>query len=251
MAGKQIIIYVLAIIILMTAYLALAHFFIFQRIGAAKLITPIRQDSYVLNSGSEKNQAITYVALGDSLTAGVGADKYEESYPYLVAKVIADKRSENINLKGLAYPGAKTSDLINDLLIPAITVKPDLVTLLIGINDVYGNISAAVFKKNYQNILERLAKDTSAKIYLIGLPYIGSPKALLFPYNYYYFARIREFNRIIKGLALKYNFKYIDLATPELIELGNNLKYYSRDLFHPSVFGYKIWAQKIYDDINQ
>jgi len=252
MAGKRkIIIYTLVIGATAAVYLTLAHFFIFYLIRTAALKVPERQEIYLV--GTEKTMAnnLLYAALGDSLTAGVGVSKYEESYPYLLAQNLADSRNYKISLKNFSYPGAKTSDLINDLLAPAIAAKPDLITLLIGTNDVYGNIEQAVFKKNYQYILGRLTKETQAKIYLIGLPYIGSLKLLLTPYNYYYYSKISRFNKIIRELAATYDVKYIDLATPARPEFEKNQAYYAEDLFHPSALGYKLWAQIIYDDINR
>ena len=251
MAGKRKIIFYCLIFVIAAAYLTLAYFFIFYRIGAAGLKAPVGQDSYIL--GSEKTTAknLTYAALGDSLTAGVGASIYQESYPYLLALDLAARGDKTITLKNFSNPGDKTSDLINNLLAPAIASKPDLVTLLIGVNDVYDNVSPAVFKKNYQSILDRLTKETTAKIYLINLPFVGSSELLLKPYDYYFYGQIGKFNEIIRELAVAYNLKYIDLATPALAESKTNQSYYSGDLFHPSASGYKFWAKIIYDDINQ
>jgi len=248
---RKKIIYGLIIMAMIAAYLILAHYSIFYRIKYAGLKAPDRQDSYTLGANKNMISSSLYAALGDSLTAGVGASKYEESYPFLLAQKFTFQADGEVNLKNYSYPGAKTSDLINDLLTPAIAVKPDVVTLLIGVNDVYGNVSPAVFRKNYQLILDRLSKETKAKIYLINLPYLGSSKLLLTPYNYYYGWRTAKFNEIIRELAAAYSLKYIDLAEPTLVESKKNSSYYAEDLFHPSAVGYKLWARIIYDAINQ
>lgn len=249
--NKKIMIYGLIIIFAVAAYLALAHFFIYYRIGVAGLKMVGRQDAYVLGAGKAGAKDLSYVALGDSLTAGIGAAKYEDSWPYLLARKLAGEGKNKITLKSFSYPGAKTADLIDNLLEPAVAAKPDMITLLIGTNDAYGKVSPAAFKKNYRLILERLTKETKADIYLIGLPFLGSPELLLKPYNYYFYFRTKEFNEIIRELAGEYKLKYVDLAMPVLIESEANRSYYAADLFHPSAEGYKFWAKIIYDDINQ
>jgi lysophospholipase L1-like esterase len=262
MAGKRkIIIYCLIIAAALAAYLALAHFSIFYRIQAAGLKSPNRQDFYIIGEDKTMAKNLLYAALGDSLTAGVGALKYEESYPYLLARNLAGEKQykinlhikfgAGINLKNFSYPGAKTADLISDLLPQAVAAQPDLITLLIGANDVFGGVSQAAFKKNYQYILERLTEETKAKIYLINLPHLGSPKLLLAPYNYYYYFKVWQFNKIIQELAAKYSLKYIDLSSAASPEFKKDQSYYAEDLFHPSALGYKLWARIIYDGINQ
>jgi lysophospholipase L1-like esterase len=240
-------IFIIAIIII-ALYLYLSHAYIYYKISRVDLESPYKQ-SYFLGEESASLKNLVFAALGDSLTAGVGADKYEDSYPYLLAQKLSENNT--IALKNFSFPGARTAGLIKNLLSPAIAENPDIVTLLIGINDVHGNVSASKFKKNYQYILERLTKETNAKIYIISIPAIGSDKLILPPYRYYFNWRTIKFNNIIKELAGDYNIKYIDLnaATAELFK--KNGGHYAADLFHPSAAGYSLWAKIIYDDINQ
>lgn len=246
----KIIIYCFVVIALIGAYLILAHYYFFHKIISANLKMPEAQDVYTLGDDKNATEDLLYVALGDSLTAGVGVENYEKSYPYLLAEKLAAGGKNKITLKNFSYPGAKTSDLINDFLASAIAQKPDIITLLIGTNDVYGRVSTTAFRKNYQNILDQLTKNTKAKIYIINLPQIGSNKLLLPPYNFYYNWRVRKFNEIIKELAANYQVKYLDLAAPALVQFKDDQTNYSADLFHPSANGYKIWANIIYDAIN-
>jgi lysophospholipase L1-like esterase len=236
------------ITIIAVLYLYLSHAYIYYKISRADLKSPYQQ-SYYLAGDNASMKNLVYAALGDSLTSGVGADKYEDSYPYLLAQKLI--KGDAITLKNFSFPGARTGGLINNLLPPAIAANPDIITLLIGVNDVHGNISDAKFKKNYQYILERLAKETNAKIYAIAIPSIGSNALIPFPYKYYFNWKTVKFNNIIKGLANGYNIKYIDLntATSELFK--KNGGHYAADLFHPSAAGYALWAKIIYDDINQ
>jgi lysophospholipase L1-like esterase len=86
-----------------------------------------------LFSRTRRRQVSTYVAMGDSFTAGNGCPP-EERWPDLL---VADLRPENPGLQyfNLARDGATSSDVLEQ--IPsAIEHQPDLVTLVCGANDV-------------------------------------------------------------------------------------------------------------------
>ncbi len=235
------------IVVLAGAYLFLAYVHIYHTIGNAHLTSPDISHSYTI-SGPPTASKTTYVSLGDSLTAGVGAETYMQSYPYMFAKQLS--RKNTVNLKDLSYPGAKTQDVIATLP-DAIARKPDIVTLLIGINDIHDRITAAQFEANYRSILSMLKKNTTAKIYAISIPFIGSRSLLLPPYNYYFEYKTEEFNDIIRRLADGYAIKYVDIATPTRFQFKKDGPLYSADSFHPSAAGYKLWSDILYADTNR
>jgi len=247
---KDKIIYTpLLFLIILAFYLYLANAFIYYRIGQGNLITPPRRDEYSMIS--KENEAVkNYTALGDSLTSGVGADKYEEAYPYLLASKM-QAAGNNISLNNFSAPGAKTEDLINNFLEPAIGSKPNIITVLIGVNDIHNHISKEQFKKNYTVILDRLTKETKAKIYLINIPLIGSRTSILPPLDYYFETETDSYNAIIKELADKYQLQYIDLNAPTKELFKADGAHYAVDSFHPSAVGYKLWANIIYDSFNK
>jgi lysophospholipase L1-like esterase len=238
------------VIAVLGAYLFLAHAYFFWRLGRAGLPLPVPRTAAIKAENNMALKPLIYAALGDSLTAGAGLQRYEETYPYLLAEKISAGRGE-IALSGFSYPGAKTADLIKDLLGPAIAQNPDIVTLLIGVNDVHGNVSGREFRNNYRQILKRLTGETRAEIYAINIPFIGSDSLLLPPYDYYYKKKTIEFNNIIKTLAQNSGVKYIDLASPTAALFSKDGAHYSADSFHPSAEGYRLWADIIYADINK
>jgi lysophospholipase L1-like esterase len=231
-------------IIIIVAYLLLTHHYIYQKIKDAGLIGSDKNHMYILNGQAASSQNLTYVALGDSLTAGTGVDNYQDSFPYLVAKKISEQKGR-VTLQDFSFPGYRTDDLIKNLLAPAIAANPDIITLLIGTNDIHGNYRLATFKKNYQNILEQLTTKTHAKIYVISIPYIGSNSILLPPWNYYFDQRTASFNQAIQALVKNYKVNYIDIAEPTKDLFKKNGSHYAADNFHPSAIGYKIWADII------
>jgi lysophospholipase L1-like esterase len=247
---KSLICFLLATFILLVAYIYLANAFIYYRIGSGGLSNPIIKEKYMINNNLPTASSTLYVSLGDSLTAGAGTIHNNESYPYVLAEKMAGQ-DKKIILKNFSYPGAKSQDLIDNLLEPAIIAQPDVITLLIGVNDIHNRVSEEQFKKNYTYILERLSKETKAKIYVINIPFIGSNTIILPPLNRYFDEQTQKYNRIIEGLTKSYQVKYIDLYSISWYLLRKDGPLYSSDSFHPSAAGYAWWAQIIYDNFDK
>lgn len=247
MLKNKIIYCPIILLAIFVVYLYTANAYIYYRIGQGHLSEPIQKELPMNNNNIGET---IYVSLGDSLTAGAGATNYEETYPYIVATKMSDA-GDNIVLKNFSTSGYKTQDLIDVWLDKAIAAKPDVVTVLIGVNDIHNHIGKNQFEKNYKYILDRLTKETNATIHLINIPYIGSRSVIVPPLDYYFETETDEYNKIIKKLATQYNVKYIDLKTPTKELFKTDGPHYSVDSFHPSAYGYKLWANLIYDSINK
>lgn len=250
MIKNKIIYCPIILLAIFVVYLYAANAFIYYRISLGGFIAPTHREPRQISNNMINVSTTTYVALGDSLTAGVGADKYEETYPYLLGVKFSETES-NVVIKNFSTPGFKTQDLIDQFLDETIKTNPQIITLLIGVNDIHNHVGKDNFKKNYEFILSRLTKETKAKIYLINIPYIGSNTAIVPPLNYYFDEETNSFNEIIKELSVKYGLKYIDLNSPTKDLFKRDGEHYSVDSFHPSAFGYKLWANIIYDRLNQ
>lgn len=254
--GHLSLIIIIIFLVLAALYLNLAYAHIYSKIQSAGLKNVKQSVVYNFNTTNNRiassSPILKYVALGDSLTYGVGINNYWESYPYLVASNIADKNNEQtLTLYNYSWPGDKTSDLIAKFLDSGIKEKPGLVTILIGVNDIHNQISASDFKANYAKILSRLKSETTADVYVISIPYIGADTLIMPPYNYYFNYKTKQFNKIIKDLADEYKVDYVDLYTPTLSLFKKTGDHYSVDLFHPSASGYALWGKIIYDSINK
>lgn len=230
----------LLIISLITGiYLNRSYAYFYDFLGQKNLAPPIHQTKVIIGHNLE-NPTIKYVALGDSLTEGVGALDYQNSYPYLIAQKLSGKF--NVDLINLSHRGDTSKDLLLNQLPQVLLLKPDLVSLLIGINDIHNLKSLSEFESNYQQITYGLKK-TGAKIYLLSIPYLGSSKIVLFPYNFLLDFRTRQFNKVIQKISIAEGLEYIDLYT-----LKKDANFYSSDQFHPSEKGYILWGNLINAD---
>jgi len=110
---------------------------------------------------------------------------------------------------------------VNQRIDEIIKCDPDLVFLLIGSNDAMGSLSKDAgefykkfknlpllpalgwYEKNYDQILQKLLKSTSAKIILITIPWVGEHE------DSKIISIIKEHNKVIKKLSLKYKLKVL------------------------------------------
>ncbi len=236
----------LVAVLALAAYLIFAYNYFYFRLHSIKLDWPNNRHTYRFNEKASSNK--TYVALGDSLTFGFGTDNYQDSYTYQVAQYLS-QNGQGILLKDFSFPGYKSLDILQTV-DAVIAYKPDIVTVFVGVNDTHKLVQSGDFTKNYNQILSRLSSETKARIYVINLPYLGAKSILLTPYNHYFDSKTRERNNTLRQLADKYRASYIDLYTPTVNRFKKDGPWYSKDLYHPSAQGYKIWAEIIENDIH-
>jgi lysophospholipase L1-like esterase len=236
------------LIILLCTYLWYARASIYWKLGDLPIYAPSDFTSYSI--GEKSATPLTYVAIGDSLTAGVGVDTYTESYPYLIAIDLSEDSKKGIDLIPFAIPGIRSEYVVGYFLEPVIETRPDVITVFIGTNDIHGNVGADKFKERYELILATVTKETEAEVYVVNLPYIGTKDLILQPYRYYFNWRTQQYNAIIKELAIQYDVTYVDLYSVHAPHALDNT-YYARDFFHPNTLGYTLWAKTIYANFNQ
>jgi lysophospholipase L1-like esterase len=97
-------------------------------------------------------------------------------------------------------------------------------------------------------LVKILIEKTSAKIYLINLPYLGTDTLIWPPYNLYFDARTKEFNEAIAGVAKEYDLPLVDIYQTKAA-FQSDRSYYAEDQFHPSAKGYEFWANLIYGQL--
>lgn len=184
-----------------------------------------------------------FVTLGDSLLDGVGASSEEASFGYLLHKSL-DTKGE-MSLRNLAVSGATVNDVLVSQIPDAIKSNPKEVVILIGINDVHDLTRIQEFEKDYREILSNLTSETSAKITLINIPFLGSDLILRPPWDLYMDLKTRQFNNVISKVASDYNLKLIDLYGLTKNKFKKSSTLYSSDQFHPSDEGYALWVKLI------
>lgn len=186
---------------------------------------------------------INYLALGDSTGVGVGAKN--GGYVARIFKRIVAERPD-AKLTNLCVSGATTSDVLQGQLARGVAIKPNLVTLGIGINDIGHGVSLEAFAQNFEAILSRLRNETHARIVVTNIPDISSaPRIPEFARREYQHL-IEAFNERLEAIAGRYEVTVFDVRKITHEQLPSHPEFFSNDGFHPSDAGYELWADQMW-----
>ena len=188
---------------------------------------------------------------GDSITdAGRDKRNYHNlgpGYPKYASELIAEKYPDtSFEFINLGISGNRTGELFDRLYSDAISLQPDVISILIGINDVWHRepplhiyTTDEQIELNYREILKRIKKETKAKI-LILAPYVldAEDKVNLRK-------GLETVLPIIEGLAKEYADAYVplDVLFAKALETQPVPMYYSSDGVHPNDNGAKFIAK--------
>jgi acyl-CoA thioesterase I len=192
-----------------------------------------------------------YVALGDSTGVGVGADN-DGGYPERLYQ-----RMKGAGFKpgilNLSQSGAVTADLLRGPVQKAVEVRPALVTLGIGTNDLWRMVPMGTFEMNLKLIADALEKTgahvvVSNVIDLSRAPISAMIDALLQMPKALFVDRLLKFNATLGALGKRPGFQVVDLFRVVAQERDVNA-IFSQDGFHPSSHGYDRWADELWPHI--
>ena len=184
---------------------------------------------------------------GDSIT-DAGRDKRNyhdlgEGYPkYAAEHIRAAHPDVDFEFINFGVSGNRTGQLFDRIYADGIAFQPDVISILIGINDVWGrskhNIltTDAQIALNYRCILERIKNETNAKIVVL------SPFVLDAPGGDVVREDTKKLVSIVKMLADAFADVYIPLDElfEEALRSQPEPLYYSFDGFHPNENGRKF-----------
>ena len=154
------------------------------------------------------------VFIGDSITDAnhnYSEDSLGEGYVKIVADMLREKK-DNLEILNKGHDGFTVFGLWKFLEHDCISKKPDIVSILIGCNDVSIKMSTAKtleeqeFQKYYDSILKKLRQKTEAKIICMG-PFIF-PHPLEFKN---WIPEIKKAEEMARATALKYGAEFVPL----------------------------------------
>ncbi len=179
---------------------------------------------------------------GDSVT-DAGRDRSNphdmgEGYPRYAAAMIQDSYPDtSFEFINLGISGNRTADLVVRLRRDFIDIQPDIVSLLIGINDVWHRVLHGVvttdeaFERNLRTVLEGIHRETPAKILLI------QPFLLRGGEENGFREELCRKQAICRRLADEYADAYLEMEARFGEQDKETLALYSRDGIHPTQDG--------------
>ncbi|GCF92807.1 lipase/acylhydrolase [Enterococcus florum] len=227
-------------------------------------------------------QTVHFVAVGDSLTQGVGDETDRGGFVPLVADSLRDEYSlSTVQTENYGVSGERSDQILKrlkkDTDLQRSLESSDMITLTVGGNDLLQafqkNITATSakkfdgsikkYQKNVEKIIEKIRElNTQAPIYLVGI------------YNPYYlnFSDIKEMQEVVdnwndaseelakdstnvffvpvndllyKGLPTSDS---TDESSGDQPTVKNNVLY-DEDNFHPNNLGYQLMANAVRDEM--
>ncbi len=192
---------------------------------------------------------------GDSITdAGRDKRNYRDlgnGYPKYAAEALREKFADvEFDFINFGISGNRTCQLFDRIYSDAIAFEPDVISILIGINDIWHRYDAgriATTDKqialNYRCTLERIKKETNAKIVMLA------PFVLDAPDKDHLRRDVKTVLPIVRELAGEFADVYIPLDElfAEALKTQPEALFYSADGVHPNDNGRKFIG-KIYAD---
>ncbi|GAA3782561.1 SGNH/GDSL hydrolase family protein [Streptomyces coacervatus] len=183
-----------------------------------------------------------FVALGDSLTEGVG-DPVADGWRGWAALLAGGLAEEPVEFTNLAVSGAQTREVLEQQTPAGLALKPDVVSVVIGVNDTLRctfDIHAvaerldkvyAAFTKQGATLLTACLPDPGS---MLGLPgSLARPLA----------RRQRAVNRVVHALSDRYGAVHLHAAEEAWI---TDRAMWSADRLHPGEQGHRQLAVRFH-----
>jgi acyl-CoA thioesterase-1 len=188
-----------------------------------------------------KPKPLVYVALGDSTVEGIGATRPERSYVGIISRHLESKGRE-LTFHNVGKAGARVID-VNELQIDTVVkASPNLITISVGANDIRLHTNPKQFRAQLRHLFARLTDETSATIIMNNIPDISLSRVVPEKFKTMCRKYVQLLNMIISQEAKRFKVTVVDLFSKSKLFMELYPESFSHDGFHPSDFGYAIWA---------
>ena len=181
---------------------------------------------------------LRFVALGDSFTIGTSVAANERWPDQLVRAVPRLELAGNLGVNGFT-----SRDLIEVELPPLAGLRPEAVSILIGVNDVVQGVPEATYRANVVRILDEVVALVGADhVFVVTTPdYTVTPAGADYGDPATQSAAIRAFNAAITTLATARGVAVIDIFDLSL-GAATDRSLVASDNLHPSGAQYRLWV---------
>jgi lysophospholipase L1-like esterase len=199
-----------------------------------------------VSAPSRARPPLRFVALGDSYTIGTATRSPRDRWPNrLVARLGGDPPVLEL-VANLAVNGYTSRDVIERELPALGAARPDVVSLLIGVNDVVQGVTPPTYRANVVAILDELtARLPNERIFTIATPdYTVTPQGTAYGDPVRQSAGIRAVNAILRELAVARGISFVDIHDVSL-RAATDRSLVADDGLHPSAAQYALWVDRI------
>jgi lysophospholipase L1-like esterase len=146
-----------------------------------------------------RGDPLHFLAIGDSIIAGVGARRIEQSTVAHVARFMSGRLSREINWHAAGKIGASTRSVRVDL-VPGLPSRAfDAILVSVGVNDVLKLERSARYRRQLLKLLHELRRHSpGAVIACLGLPPLDEFPKLRRPLRWIVGMRVRRFDQVAR-----------------------------------------------------
>lgn len=178
---------------------------------------------------SKKKGELLYVAIGDSAAQGIGASAPHRGYVGILADHIRALTGRTLRVINLSVSGATVGLAVRDQLPRFLTLKPDVVTVAIGANDI-ARWDPVTFESGIRELFAALP----------GHAVVADLPCFHFPHNE---RKVAVANQLLREVAAEHGLTVVPLhAITKRQGFRSVATQFANDLFHPNDRGYRIWA---------
>ncbi len=184
---------------------------------------------------------LRYVALGDSYTIGTSVLAAERWPDQLTRRLPALELVANLGVNGYT-----SRNVIEEELPQLAALRPEFLTLLIGVNDVVQGVPEATYRRNVEHILDELLRLVGAnRVVVVTTPdYTVTPAGADYGDPTRQAAGIRTNNAVITELATARGIVVVDIYDISL-DAATDRSLVAGDGLHPSGIQYGRWVDRI------
>lgn len=181
---------------------------------------------------------LLYVALGDSAAQGIGASRPERGYVGLLAERLGAATGRPVRVVNLSVSGARVSDVVRGQLPELAGLRPDVVTVGVGGNDVR-RYDVDVYRRD----LQRLVAGLPARTVVADVPY-------------FMHGRFQRDAAAAAALLCEQASSAGLRVAPVHAAMRRRgrramLTDFAADVFHPNDRGHRVWAEAFWSELRQ
>ncbi|WP_164233355.1 SGNH/GDSL hydrolase family protein [Microbacterium hydrocarbonoxydans] len=189
--------------------------------------------------------AIELLVLGDSLAAGLGAERRKETLGGRLAKSLARRQHRPVRLRTAAVVGSESPDLAAQLDALPPEYRPDAAVIVVGGNDVTHRIPVSVSVQHLEEAITRL-RARGAEVVVGTCPDLGALRPVPQPLRRLISSLSRRLGEAQAEAAARAGAHAVDLrrAVGSMF-FDDPEAMFSLDRFHPSPLGYRRTAEAL------
>lgn len=213
--------------------------------GNAQSPTPpsptAQQQETGASSAAPADGAVRYLALGDSLSQGVGApDEQTGAFPALLAERWRGEGCE-VELQNAGISGYTAEQVLTDEVPQIDEFKPTLITFQAGGNDIVNAVTIEDYRKNVKSVLEAATGSGARVIVLAQNEWFRSPEGQT--YGEDLGAQREAFDSALIEEANAAGAEFVDLRPLYTQQADGNQ--WVEDGIHPTPEAYEAWAEEL------